>query len=357
MRDTFTGLLLGEVGQREGRDPDGTWNNHQRYSIETPGLEWSDGQPWCATFEAWAARLAGMASLWPMTASCLYAVNWWKNKGRWSEYPVLGGPFYLGPGGGTHTGVVVAYDADTITTVEGNTNEGGSPQGDGVYRRTRNRRGPGSPYGYGVPAYPEGTVSADPALGGVPSAAVAAPSGSPAPAPNPESASFPGAGAFGPGRSNAYVTRLGRMLVERGGGRFYAVGPGPDWSEADRAATAAFQRAQGWTGGGADGLPGPLTWELLVSGRGSDIPPAAPAGPPPFPGRDRFGPGQVNDSVQQLGEQLVRRGFGGAYRVGPSRSWSEADRLNVAAFQRSRPELSGDADGYPGPLTWTLLFS
>ncbi|MEV4558788.1 peptidoglycan-binding protein [Kitasatospora sp. NPDC049285] len=120
MRDEFTALLLGQVGVHEGRDPDGTWNNHQRYSTETPGLEWSDGQPWCAVFEAWAAHRTGMDTLWPMTASCLTAVAWWRNHGRWTDYPVLGGPFYLGPDGGTHTGIVVAYDADTIHTVEGN---------------------------------------------------------------------------------------------------------------------------------------------------------------------------------------------------------------------------------------------
>ncbi|PJN24072.1 CHAP domain-containing protein [Kitasatospora sp. CB02891] len=183
MRDEFAALLLGQVGQHEGRDPDGTWNNIQRYSQETPGLEWSDGQPWCATFEAWAAHQLGMDRLWPMTASCLEAVAWWQDRDRWTPYPVLGGPFYLGPGGGTHTGVVVAFDADTITTVEGNSNAGGSPEGDGVYRRVRPRRGPGSPYGYGVPAYPEGTVSADPALGGTRTAAVSPPAVVPAPNP------------------------------------------------------------------------------------------------------------------------------------------------------------------------------
>ena len=176
MRDEFTALLLSQVGQHEGRDPDGSWNNHQRYSAETPGLEWSQGQPWCATFEAWGAhRTSGLEALWPMTASCSAAVDWWQSRGRWSDYPVLGGPFYLGPGGGTHTGVVVAYDTDTITTVEGNSNSGGSPEGDGVYRRTRPRRGAGSPYGYGVPAYPEGTVSAAPRLDGTPTAHVNTP--------------------------------------------------------------------------------------------------------------------------------------------------------------------------------------
>lgn len=175
MRDQFAALLLSQVGVHEGRDPDGTWNNHQRYSPETPGLEWSQDQPWCATFQAWAAHQLGMDALWPMTASCLEAVAWWKARGQWSSYPVLGGPFYLGPDGGTHTGTVVAYDADTITTVEGNSNPGGSPNGDGVYQRVRPRRGTGAPYGYGVPAYPEGAISADPRLGGTTAAAVVPP--------------------------------------------------------------------------------------------------------------------------------------------------------------------------------------
>lgn len=85
--------------------------------------------------------------------------------------------------------------------------------------------------------------------------------------------------------------------------------------------------------------------------------PPAPAKRPPFPGREAFRPGQSNAAIEQLGRQLVKRGFGKHYRVGPSRQWGEADRLNVADFQRSRTELRGDADGYPGPLTWHLLFS
>lgn len=74
---------------------------------------------------------------------------------------------------------------------------------------------------------------------------------------------FPGADKFGPGQSNEYVTMLGEMLVRAGYARFYTVGPGPKWGSADQAATKAFQIAQGWTGSGADGIPGPRTWELL----------------------------------------------------------------------------------------------
>ncbi|MET9561372.1 peptidoglycan-binding protein [Streptomyces tauricus] len=81
--------------------------------------------------------------------------------------------------------------------------------------------------------------------------------------------------------------------------------------------------------------------------------PAVPA----FPGRKYFVAGASNAYVLQLGKQLVKRGFGDHYKVGPSRNWGEADRLNVRDFQKSRKELRGDADGIPGPLTWRLLFS
>ncbi|MFF4898410.1 peptidoglycan-binding protein [Streptomyces sp. NPDC001068] len=74
---------------------------------------------------------------------------------------------------------------------------------------------------------------------------------------------YPGKNYFRPGAANDHVTRLGRRLVEKGFGRFYADGPGPEWGEADRRAVEAFQRTQGWRGGAADGYPGPETWRRL----------------------------------------------------------------------------------------------
>lgn len=241
------------------------------------------------------------------------------------------------------------------------------------------------------------------------------------PAPAGLSVDFPGAGAFGPGANNAYVTRLGQMLVARGGKRFYTEGPGPRWGAADRRATRAFQRAQGWTGSGADGLPGAQTWSLLVRGLGKDIPPArggpgtvtpaasttpprppaapiptppvpqvpaspvqgaqgppgplgthgapgAPAGPtvggywgwarvPAFPGRAHFRPGKSSAYVTELGRRLRLKGFGRYYTSGPGPRWSEADRRNVEAFQRAQGWRGGAADGYPGPETWRRLFA
>jgi hypothetical protein len=170
---------------------------------------------------------------------------------------------------------------------------------------------------------------------------------------------FPGAASFGPGANNAYVTRLGRLLVERGGKRFYRQGPGPRWSDADRRATQAFQKAQGWTGKDADGLPGPTTWSYLVNGKGKDIPGGSGTGSkaPAFPGTAKFRPGANNASVTQLGRQLVKKGFGKYYRQGPGPRWGEADRRNVEAFQRAQGWRGSEADGYPGPETWRRLFS
>ncbi|WP_405986056.1 peptidoglycan-binding protein [Streptomyces sp. NBC_00872] len=198
------------------------------------------------------------------------------------------------------------------------------------------------------------------------------------------SALYPGTGAFGPGANNAYVGQLGRMLVQRGGGRFYARGPGPRWGDADRRATQAFQRAQGWRGAEADGRPGAGTWRYLVRGLGKDIPAAGagesggrpgggaggggrpggagggggtPGRAPAYPGAQHFRPGGSGTYVELLGRQLVRKGFGRYYTSGPGRVWTEADRRNVEAFQRAQGWRGAQADGYPGPGTWQRLFA
>ncbi|MEU9713905.1 peptidoglycan-binding protein [Streptomyces sp. NPDC047976] len=175
---------------------------------------------------------------------------------------------------------------------------------------------------------------------------------------------FPGADKFGPGANNRHVTELGRMLSGRGAGAYYGSGPGPRWSEADRRATQAFQQAQGWTGADADGIPGTTTWDYLVNGKGKSVRPPSDGGRPgheddgraAFPGAGHFRPGQVNGHVLRLGRQLVRRGFGRHYAIGPGTSWGEADRRNVAEFQRAQGWSGADADGYPGEHTWRLLF-
>ncbi|WP_328538598.1 peptidoglycan-binding protein [Streptomyces sp. NBC_00344] len=174
------------------------------------------------------------------------------------------------------------------------------------------------------------------------------------------STAYPGAKYFGKGAKNAYVTRLGKMLVARGGGRFYAQGPGPSWGEADRLATQAFQRAQGWTGAKADGLPGPVTWRLLVTGTGKNIPAVRTGGSASSVRADTaangFLSGHLDASVEQLRKQLQKKGYGSG-AIGSDKRWNEAVRRNVQAFQRAQGWTGVRADGMPGPETWRRLFA
>ncbi|MFD5308175.1 CHAP domain-containing protein [Streptomyces ardesiacus] len=153
-------IAKGEVGYREGKTGS-SYNNKQKYSGQVPGLEWSNFQPWCATFVSWAAMKAGVESLYPRTASCLVGAAWFKKLGRWSEYPAVGAQVFYGPNGGTHTGLVYDYDATYVYTVEGNTNDSGSAEGNGVYLKKRRRRD-AYVYGYGYPKFSDGIKSADP---------------------------------------------------------------------------------------------------------------------------------------------------------------------------------------------------
>ena len=183
------------------------------------------------------------------------------------------------------------------------------------------------------------------------------------PDPEPDPNEFPGADKFGPGKSNVYITKLGLLLVARGGGRFYSEGPGPSWGDADKNATAAFQRAQGWTGADADGIPGPATWDLLVTGRGNNIPaentkPVVSVSRVAYSARTDPGliqGGTTNPShVAPVKLALVRLGFlsgpysGGGYFGGVTRTaYSE--------FQRSLGYRGSDADGIPGKSSLSVL--
>lgn len=152
--------LKAEAGYKEGRSG-GHWNNNQKFSLEQPSLRWSNFMAWCATFVCWGfAKNGGYA---PIGGSSTAAVAVFRDRakasGRFSEYPAVGAIMILGQSG-VHTGVVYAYDSTYIYTIEGNTNDSGSAEGNGVYLKRRTRA---SVYGYFYPNYPEGIYSADPA--------------------------------------------------------------------------------------------------------------------------------------------------------------------------------------------------
>lgn len=159
---TVIDIARKEVGYHEGRSG-GHWNNDQKYSDQLPGFKWSDFQAWCATFVCWVFWKAGLLGLIKTPSASVDALSvGFKKAGRWNPYPAIGAVVFYGtPADLNHTGIVYDYDADSIYTIEGNTNDSGSREGDGVYLKKRRRRD-SYVVGYGYPEYEGGIKSADP---------------------------------------------------------------------------------------------------------------------------------------------------------------------------------------------------
>lgn len=158
-------VATSQVGYHEGKT-NGHWNNDQKFSDMLPDFKWSDKQPWCATFAQWVLWLVGVnVPPGARSAGCAASVAGYKKAGRFTLYPGIGFQVFYGPGGGTHTGLVYKYDDTYIYTIEGNTNDSGSAEGDGVYKKKRLRK-VDYVYGYGIPYYKGKAKSADPKWNG-----------------------------------------------------------------------------------------------------------------------------------------------------------------------------------------------
>ncbi|OKH95408.1 peptidoglycan-binding protein [Streptomyces uncialis] len=321
-------IAKAENGYKE-EHVNGRWNNIQKFSPAVPGLGWSQGMAWCATFCSWVALRAGVEHLFPRTASCLTGVTWFRNQGRFSVFPAVGAQVFFGKNGGTHTGLVYKYDATWIYTVEGNTNTSGSPEGNGVYLKKRKRKDPYT-YGYGLPKYREGIVTADPGRKGKAGFTYA------------PTASAPAAGSPGPtspgSKTKTVVVKAGQTL----GTIAAAVG----------ASLTAVLGLNPQIKNPHVIHPGD---KVTVPARPTQVKPPSKPKPPPFPGAQHFRPGSSNQHVTQLGEALVRKGYGRFYEFGPGPKWTGADHSAVRAFQVAQGWSGTGADGYPGPQTWARL--
>lgn len=157
------------------------------------------------------------------------------------------------------------------------------------------------------------------------------------PRPNNKVPPFPGAAAFGPGKTNDQILLWGARMVLLSYLRIDQLTH--SWSSALDSATTAFQRSLGFSGSGADGLPGPSTWDAAWKH-------AVPRHPWP---RTLTPQG---DFSLLAGCALVATGYAGYYRAGPSRSWGSADHNNLVAFQRAH---GLPATGQTDLTTWTRL--
>ena len=132
-------LAAAEVGVREESRNRGKAIDAYNRDI---GHDPEKRDPWCAIFVSAMVKRACDALGVPvpihLTAG-VFTLDEQAPRQMRRSVPTSGSIFILG--GHKHTGLVeTVFPNGNCITVEGNTNDGGSPEGDGVYRRTRERR-------------------------------------------------------------------------------------------------------------------------------------------------------------------------------------------------------------------------
>ena len=278
-------IAKAEVGYREGNDPDGTWNNTEKYAALVPGLAWvsTGGYPWCAVFASWVLTMVGALGKLKPTAAVVNFLQQGRDLGRFTEYPVIGAIAIYGTN--EHTGCpVVSYDDTYVYVIEGNTTDSANSNGDGVYLKRRLRRDPWVT-GYVIPFYDEFAVSPDPAWNGKWLGLGPAPA-SPAPAPAPKPTATPtrvavslsavrSAAQHDPARPQGGITmgaaddvRIVEDLLVKAGlmGTQYA--HDGSFGTVTVAAYSRWQQRLGYRGPDADGIPGSASLSKLIANYG-----------------------------------------------------------------------------------------
>lgn len=103
------------------------------------------GNPWCAAFVAWVYDSNGVA----IPRSAAWSPSWFPsaktvhtrgvNEFNYTAGDVFG-IWYQSKKRVAHVGLIVGDDGDFVKTIEGNTNDEGSREGNGVWRRKRLKR-------------------------------------------------------------------------------------------------------------------------------------------------------------------------------------------------------------------------
>ncbi len=141
LRDSLQKCYTSQVGTREAT------NNNDGVRVENylsvSGL--GKGNPWCASFVAWNFKQVGIKA--PNSAyspdwfrtNIVYKKSWQKTDYKSKKGQVFG-LWYESKKRIAHVGFIDSEDKNNYYTVEGNTNEAGSREGDGVYRKIRSKK-------------------------------------------------------------------------------------------------------------------------------------------------------------------------------------------------------------------------
>jgi hypothetical protein len=142
VRDAI-GIAVGEIGVREiGSSNRGKRVQEYQATTTLGGSGW----PWCAAFVNWCIAHSITVGLlkeypWIPTASCDFILDWARRNKILDTSPKAGDVFLLlsksSRNDAIHTGFVASVAAGKFKTVEGNTNDNGSANGNGVYSLSR----------------------------------------------------------------------------------------------------------------------------------------------------------------------------------------------------------------------------
>ncbi|WP_083256943.1 CHAP domain-containing protein [Arcticibacter eurypsychrophilus] len=143
---SLEGVYQREIGVREqsGNNDGAKVEEYLKYV----GLK--RGSPWCAAFVCWSLAQAGIEnprSGWSPDLFPGVKICWQRSSGvqlnslkSLASVPCQGdvfGIFFPSKNRIAHVGFVDSWGEKYVITVEGNTNEAGSREGDGVYRKRR----------------------------------------------------------------------------------------------------------------------------------------------------------------------------------------------------------------------------
>lgn len=156
---------------------------------------------------------------------------------------------------------------------------------------------------------------------------------------------------------------LQRALIARG----YQIPSGPTgwYGPETTAAVRSFQRAQGWSGSGADGLAGSETLRRLgvrasTSGAAATVAATSTAASSSAKARASTGstsgayrPGTAAKEVYFLQQALIKRGYD--IPAGPTGYYGTRTVDAVKQFQRDQGWPASQCDGIPGQTTLSLL--